>query len=128
MFDPWKVSVLPMAKSMPEPYNYLTNSVFSDVHYYNGNSNGNSFRVWPFQHIQGSHCASGRRLKRVCAWTGLHEAGRGVTSAEIEPTDQGNRKPEFPPGTGQKTGSMAVKEKLLRSSCLFRAHITPVEF
>jgi hypothetical protein len=91
MFDPLTVPVLPMAKSMPEPYNYLTNSVFSDVHYYNGNSNGNSFRFWPFQHIQGSHHASIRRLKRYCAWSGTLELGSGVQRREPNRPRRGNR-------------------------------------
>lgn len=108
MIDPYEVLVLPIAKSMPEPYNYLTNPIFCGVHYYNGNS----FRISPFQHTRGSICASGRRLKRNWAWTGLHKAGLGEDSTL--------RKPDGPtrgnwfrnsPGELVKTGSMAVKEK-----------------
>jgi len=59
-----RVSVLHITESVPEPYNYLSNSRILGVHYYNGNS----FRLSPFQDNWGPIVASGG-FERHCAGT-----------------------------------------------------------
>ena len=120
MFESVKVPVLHIAKSMPEAYNYLTNSVFCDVHYYNGNS----FRLSPFQHIRGSIGASDRRLQRESAWIGLHKLGLGENKSHRREPEGPKRGSRFlnSPLELVKTGAVAVKDMAQTGELFIRGH------
>jgi hypothetical protein len=94
-----------IANLIPRKYNYWTNSDFLTVHYYNGNS----FRLFPFQH-QGALSASNPLYTARVVCNRLSNPEKGETSGIGEDLSgrNGNLFSQRPNGIGAG---------LLRSAC-----------
>jgi len=103
------VSDLHITETIPQLYNYLTNPDFCDVYYYNGNS----FRLFPFQHIRGPIFVSGRRFERNGVMTCLDRRASGEENFHHRPSSRPNRGSRFlsSPRDWVKTGTVGVKAK-----------------